>query len=282
MATAWWTAHAADQLIREHRYRHQDFHYLIQDFEPNFYSWGQEYADAMASYGLRFTPIFNTTLLGRYFQDQGFDFATPDALAFHPSISLEQYSQRARKPRTGRPIRLALYGRPEVDRNMFPTAVEALSRFLETESIGPNDIEFVSVGLKHAPVNLPNGHTLKSLGKLPLKDYPDFLLGTDIGLSLMYSPHPSHPPLEMAASGVRVVSNSFGPKNLSEISAAILSAEPDARALTKALSQAWALRDTPVTDAERQIDLDQLGLSPETMIEALLTSVLPQSKTAAE
>ncbi|WP_186766680.1 rhamnosyltransferase WsaF family glycosyltransferase [Puniceibacterium confluentis] len=280
LATAWWSAHLAERLIRTHGYEQRRFLYLIQDFEPNFYAWGPEYADAMASYGFDFDPVFNTTLLRDYFAAQGFGFARADALAFHPAIDIARYAAGQRPTTTG-PRRLALYGRPEVARNMYATAIEALALFLETEGLGPQDIAPVSVGMSHAPVRLPGGVTLESLGKLPWEEYPGYLLGTDLGLSLMYSPHPSHPPIEMAASGVRVVTNHFGPKDLSRLSPAILSAAPTAPALATALSQAW--HAAPVGAEERAIDLGALGLPPETMIDRLATRLaasLPPEEAA--
>ncbi len=266
LATAWWSATLADRLIREHGLAQTRFLYLIQDFEPNFYAWGPEYADALASYDLDFEPVFNTTVLRDYFAAQGFGFATPDALAFHPAIDIARYAAGSRPATTG-PRRLALYGRPEVARNMYATAIEALALFIEAERLGPQDIAPVSVGMSHDPVHLPRGVTLASLGKLPWEEYPGYLLGTDLGLSLMYSPHPSHPPIEMAASGVRVVTNHFGPKDLSRLSPAILSAPATAPALAAALRRAW--HAAPVTPDERAIDLTALGLPPEEMIGTL-------------
>ncbi len=268
VATAWWSAHVAETLIREYGYENGRFIYLIQDYEPNFYPWGPEFADALASYGFDFEPLFNTTLLRDHFAAQGFGFAGPSALAFHPAIDVARYAMRNRPDRAqGTPRRLALYGRPEVPRNMYATAIEALARFLEADALEPREIELVSIGLAHAPVALPGGHLLKSLGKLPWEDYPDFLLETDVGISLMYSPHPSHPPIEMAASGVRVVTNSFGPKDLSALSPAICSVEATAPALAGALSRAW--RAPSVPPEARAMDLTLLGMPQSELLDAL-------------
>ncbi|MFD2741472.1 glycosyl transferase family 1 [Sulfitobacter aestuarii] len=267
LATAWWSAHIAQRLIAEHDLKQSRFFYLIQDYEPNFYPWGSEFADAMESYGFDFEPIFNTDLLRTYFAAQGFAFADAKALAFHPSIDIARYAAPPRPEREGGPRRLALYGRPEVARNMYPSAIEALAGFVAAEGLGSADIELVSIGLSHAPVDLPGGLQLVSLGKLPWEDYPEYLRSVDLGLSLMYSPHPSHPPIEMAASGVRVVTNGFGPKNLSELSPAIASVPPTAAALTEALRAAWAA--APVAQHERELDLTRLGLSQEAMLDRL-------------
>lgn len=268
LATAWWSAHVAQTLIETHQLEQRKFLYLIQDFEPNFYPWGSEFADAMASYSFDFVPVFNTTLLRDYFATQGFDFATPDALAFHPSIDIDHYAKGLRPPPAqGQPRRLALYGRPEVARNMYEMAIEALVGFITAEGLAEGDIEIISIGLVHAPVDLPAGLKLVSLGKLPWEDYPDYLRSVDIGLSLMYSPHPSHPPIEMAASGVRVVTNHFGPKNLSTLSPAITSVPAYVPALVTALRTAW--NAAPVSQADRKIDLEQLGLDQSSMLDHL-------------
>ncbi|MGY9045550.1 hypothetical protein P775_06735 [Puniceibacterium antarcticum] len=278
LSTAWWSAHLADTLIREHGYTQERFVYILQDFEPNFYAWGPEYADAMASYGFDFEPVFNTTLLRDYFARQGFGFATPDRLAFHPAIDIARYAAGVRRETIG-PRRLVLYGRPEVARNMYTTGIEALSLFITAEGLGAQDITPVSIGLHHDPVRLPGGVLLESLGKLPWEAYPGYLLGTDLGLSLMYSPHPSHPPIEMAASGVRVVTNHFPQKDLSLLSPAILSAKPTARALAAALSQAW--HSDPVTAAERAIDLTSMGLPLEEMVDRLAERLTRLMRTEA-
>lgn len=269
LATAWWSAHIAHKIIRQHSLDQRRFFYLIQDFEPNFYPWGAEFADAQASYSFDFVPIFNTTLLRDYFATQGFSFATPDALAFHPSIDIQRYASDMRPRREGSRRRLALYGRPEVARNMYNTAVEVLSNFVEAEALKRQDIELVSIGLLHPPVTLPGGLQLTSLGKLPWDDYPAYLRTVDVGLSLMYSPHPSHPPIEMAASGVRVVTNSFGPKDLSHLSPAISSVPATVPDLTRALRQAWAA--APISSDERMINLSQLGSSKNEMLYQLAT-----------
>ncbi|SMX46419.1 rhamnosyltransferase WsaF family glycosyltransferase [Actibacterium lipolyticum] len=265
-ATAWWTAHQANHILQSGRFSQTRFHYLIQDFEPNFYPWGAEYAGAMESYAFDFHPIFNTSLLRDYFAEHGFTFAGPSTQVFRPSIDISRYADLPSKRRPDHKL-IALYGRPEVARNMFPVAVDALSRFLRDSGLKRDDVSVVSVGLKHGDIELPGNIRLRSLGKLPWSDYPSFLSTVDLGLSLMYSPHPSHLPIEMAAAGANVVTNSFGPKDLSQLSPAIISGAPTAPALTAALKQAWA---APAPDASsRQIDLSPMGWTLDATVEQL-------------
>ena len=84
----------------------------------------------------------------------------------------------------------------------------------------------LSAGEAFAPIDLGSGCTLHSVGKLSIEAYADLLCRTAVGFSLMVSPHPSYPPLEMAAFGARVVVNRFANKDLSGVSPLLVSASP--------------------------------------------------------
>ena len=81
------------------------------------------------------------------------------------------------------------------------------------------------------------------LGKLSLEDYSALLSRASVGLSLMLSPHPSYPPLEMAYAGVRTITNNYECKNLSRRSPLIdtidvITPEEIAKALDRAVTAA--------------------------------------------
>ena len=59
---------------------------------------------------------------------------------------------------------------------------------------------------------LGDGLEMVSAGKLSLQAYGALLNQCAIGISLMLSPHPSYPPLEMAHSGILTITNSFAEK----------------------------------------------------------------------
>ena len=278
LATAWWTAHLARDLIAEHPFTRRDFLYLIQDYEPGFYPWGRDYAAALESYGFDHRPIFNSAPLRDHFRARGLLPPGRDPLTFHPSIDLARYLG---VPRSRQPVpRLAVYGRPEVARNLFETCIGALDRFLAEGGIRPDAIDLVSVGMAHSDVVFSGGQRLKSLGKIAWDDYPAFLGTVDIGLSLMLSPHPSHLPLELAAAGARVVTNSFAEKDLGRLSPAILSVAPTERAVAGALADAWAAE--PVTFAERRIDMTALGDPLGQVIDAISEEIGGQSAALAK
>lgn len=265
LATAWWTAHLAHKVMQEHRFTEQRFWYLIQDYEPHFYPWGTEHAGALASYDLPMRPIFNSQPLCDYTLSCGHWFGAAP-LVFAPSINTTTY---ANLPRPGREkARIVFYGRPEVPRNLFPLGVEALGQFVQNAGLTANEVEVVSLGLPHQNVLLPNGVTIRSLGKLPWADYPGFLAQSDLGLSLMMSPHPSHPPIEMAAAGMRVVTNRFSSKDLSTLAPHIVSAPLTAADLAGGLETAW--RMPAPSEAERAFSIAPLGAPLDAVASAML------------
>lgn len=280
LATAWWSAYVASHVISDAGLRQRKFFYLVQDFEPYFYPWGDECARAFQSYNIPHIPIFNTTLLRDYFMHVGIYDRTDRYLSFHPSIDIEHYACIARARKEER-RRIVVYGRPEVARNMFGTSVCALAAFLERHSLTDDDVELVSVGMRHEDVLMPNGVVLRSKGKLPWDEYPGFLATIDIGLALMYSPHPSHLPIEMAAAGARVVTNGFEGKDLSILSPLISSCNADADALTDALSFAWQdLGRGEASQVERNIDVQKIGLPLGSVAAELVRIVDTVSETA--
>jgi O-antigen biosynthesis protein len=221
LATAWWTAYAAQRLQQWQATAHGAPHpiaYLIQDFEPGFYPWSSRSALALATYRpTRDFAIFNTGLLADYFVQQGLGYER--AWSFEPTLNdglRNRFREVSQREKTTRERRIVVYGRPSTHRNCFELICEALrcwglsqERASEWEIVAPGEIQ-VSIDL--GPVRM------RALGKLQIEDYADLLATSAVGLSLMVSPHPSYPPLEMAAFGMRVVTNRFANKDLGTFS----------------------------------------------------------------
>ena len=51
---------------------------------------------------------------------------------------------------------------------------------------------------------------------LPIRRYAALLAQAHVGISLMASPHPSYPPLEMATCGAYTITNDFANKRLAK------------------------------------------------------------------
>ena len=119
--------------------------------------------------------------------------------------------------------------------------------------------DFHFVGKDIPPLTLPHGVEPTCSENLPWPDYAAVIRRADVGLSLISSPHPSYPPLDLAASGAVAVTNRFGPKqSLEQYSANIICAEPSTEALTEAISRAVELA---ADDEQRRRNRSSEGLS---------------------
>lgn len=219
IATGWWTAYIL-QSILEWQHKTYDiepaFYYIIQDFEPGFYQWSSRYSLAESTYKSKFKTkaIFNTKILYDFFIEKGYSFYKQ--AYFNPPLnkSLASRASLASKQIRKEPFKILVYGRPGVGRNCFEICIESLQKFAsEYENL--HKWEFYSVGEKHQDIMLSPDCKLRSLGKLSLDQYQNILESSSVGLSLMVSPHPSYPPIEMAFYGLSVITNGYENKNLS-------------------------------------------------------------------
>lgn len=230
MATAWWTAHNALALLNWQQTLAPEVGtrrmlYLIQDYEPGFYAWSSRYLLAQATYEQphRTVALMNSQWLADYLLAQGHVFSTQRVL--HPRLHPALAAFRSRCQTFPKERVLLVYGRPGTERNAFSLIVASL-RIWASQYPQAAQWRIVSAGEDFAPVDLGNSCALHSVGKLSIEAYADLLSRTAVGLSLMVSPHPSYPPLEMAAFGVHVVVNRFANKDLSSVSPLLVSTAP--------------------------------------------------------
>lgn len=224
MATHWSTFYIMSDVIGFQKRCFQTANqmlYLIQDFEPGFYQWSTEYLLADSTYRAGNTiAIFNSFQLMDYFKQLNYTFDY--GVAFEPRLNetLLQYIDLTEKAK--RKKQVIIYGRPQVARNSFSMIVGALNRMIEKYN-PDEEWEFLSIGGKHRNVKLSGGRVLRACGKLTLEEYAKVLSQASVGVSLMCSPHPSYPPLEMSTFGVKTITNSFLCKDLSEFNENIIS-----------------------------------------------------------
>ena len=226
LATFWTTAELAARLVRWQAATYggapRPFAYLVQDFEPGFYPWSAQSELARSTYASSVPTIavVNSSLLAAHLADEGVTFA--GQFTFEPRMDGRLRQALGVEPHD-RARRLVAYGRPETPRNAFPLVVEGLRAWVRQG--GGGGWEVVSVGRPHPPVELGRGLRMRALGKLGIEAYASLLTESAVGLSLMVSPHPSYPPLDMAHLGMRVVTNRFGPKDLAAWHENIVSVE---------------------------------------------------------
>jgi hypothetical protein len=229
----WMSTLNVDRLIDDQTERfggdRKPFVYLIQDYEPGFYGYSSThlFARAALELGDRAWGVFNSSQLHNYVRAQGHTFERE--YVFEPRLAPALKGFLALEP-AAKDKRILVYGRPTIPRNCF----HALVRGLRAWTLAyPQyaDWTVASAGLPHAPEELGAGREMRSLGKLTLEEYATVLRTTAIGVSLMASPHPSYPPLEMAHFGAITLTNTYFCKDLSKSHDNIVSL-PDIRSDT--------------------------------------------------
>ena len=165
--------------------------------------------------------IFNSHELKEYMLAKGYKFTS--VYCFEPILnSVLKKHVCLLEDTVFKRKQILIYGRPGVSRNAFEIVVEALRKWVAMQP-GANSWTILSAGEQHDPVYLGEGIYLNSVGKLTLEEYAKVLEESYAGISLMVSPHPSYPPLEMSVFDVQVITNSYGNKNISDFSENIIS-----------------------------------------------------------
>ena len=188
--------------------------YILQEYEPGFFAQSSTHMMARAAFdrGQRTFAMINSEQLRQYLHTLGHVFEREFVIPLRMSKSLKRARREAEAPKEKA---ILVYGRPTNSRNCFPAVVAGLRAFVQRHP-EYGDWKLESAGGSHDAIDLGEGKVLVPLGKLPLDGYAQKLERAGVGLSLMASPHPSYPPLEMAHFGVRTVTNTYACKDLSE------------------------------------------------------------------
>jgi hypothetical protein len=260
VATTWWTAHVAHAAARE--LGRERFLYLIQEYEPFTFPMGSYAALAAESYRFPHAALFSTELLRGYFRRHALGvYADGEAAGERASVTFENAITAIEPPTTAelaarRTRRLLFYARPEphAARNMFELGVLALSRALGLGAFAAGwTLHGIGAQDGGRRVDLGGGAALELLPRSTQAEYARVLRGHDVGLALMYTPHPSLVPIEMASAGMLTVTNSFEHKTadaMAAISPNLITAVPSVEGIATALAEA----ETAVGDAERRVD----------------------------
>jgi len=194
---------------------------LIQEYEPFTFPMGTFAALADQSYGFPHYALFSTELLRDYFRLTATGvFARSGQAGDRDSISFQNGITSVGRLTVGdianrTPKKLLFYSRPEdhASRNMFEMAVLALSRAIESGHF-EGEWEFHGIGTieRASDIRLADGVKMQVMPRQAQNAYREVLRAHDVGLSLMYTPHPSLVPIEMASAGMLVVTNSYANK----------------------------------------------------------------------
>lgn len=282
LATTWWSAYIVDDL-RKHLGRER-FTYFIQEYEPFTFPLGTWYRAAEATYDFPHDALFSTEILENYFSSIRAGVFGLSAVRGARSLPFRNpitgLKGMARMPVGERRRRLLFYARPQVHaaRNMFEFGLSALRLAVQRLGDELDGWDLVGVGAnENSTIKLDGDRSLRMISKLDSYGYRQMLASSDVGLALMYTPHPSLVPLEMAAAGMLTVTNacmSKGKDAFADVSSLIHVAEPDVEAIAEALIMAF--RDVNAGEVEAgdlEWPVTPAGAFPESWLDQFLVIV---------
>jgi len=252
MTTSWWTTRSAlDSTLRK-----DEILYLLQEDERMFYAWGDERllcAETLAEADV--PTVVNTRRLLDHLTTTYPDLAS-QALSFEPAFPGGKGSTPDDPEPGGSKRRFFFYSRPENARNLFWRGGQALSQAIEENILDPDIWSFYFVGRATPDLTLPRDVRPQILEGLDWRRYQSLVSTMDAALVLMDTPHPSYPPLDLAAAGAAVLTNTHpGKEDLSGISRNILIADPSVPTLVEGLSRVAQLgQDDDLRRANRAED----------------------------
>jgi len=238
LTTSWWSTRAALGSLNPSRIL-----YLLQEDERMFYPYGDMRllcAEILAHPSLR--VLVNTRLLFDHLAD-GAD-PLPNLRQrghwFEPAFPAIP-RRRDLRPREEKQ-NFFFYARPHNDRNLYWRGLEVIDNAMREGVLSPDEWNIHFVGHQIAPMELPGGARPIVSARMPWKEYAALVARMDLGLCLMDTPHPSYPPLDLAAAGAVVVTNTHGPKtSLRQWSRNIISTPLGMDSLRDGLRQGVAL-----------------------------------------
>lgn len=234
VASAWWDAHLLNSMGLSKK-----FIYLVQDYEPIFYNNSDLSVLAEATYkNTSFVPLCNTQIMYEFMKGRAYPQFSNYKYYFEPAVSREQSGIGTDNTKSKK--KLFVYGRPDVHRNLFYSAIAAVNTAFSSGEMDASDWECYMAGQDNLPdIQFSSGAVIHNLGKMGMNDYIEFSKKIDIAVAPMLAPHPNYPTLEFASIGSMVVTTAYENKtDLSRYSHNIILTEPSIEAMADGIVRA--------------------------------------------
>lgn len=232
ITTSWWTTAATLPSVPL-----KNIVYLLQEDERMFYPFSDERLrcdSVLCNPDIR--SVINTQLLFDHLVSTGLHHLRAQGLHFEPAFPDKVFRRRPRAE--GGKRRFVFYARPNNSRNLFFLGIEVIDAAVARGILDPQQWEIVLVGRDIPELSFAAGPQPTRLQNLDWSEYAELIGGSDLGLCLMYTPHPSYPPLDLVASGAVVVTNRYANKtDLSALSPNLLTCDLERESLVQGLQQ---------------------------------------------
>jgi hypothetical protein len=255
ITTSWWTTAATLRSVAA-----RSIIYLLQEDERMFYPFGDDRfkcEEILCNQDIRF--LINSRLLFDHLISEGLPHVEQIGYWFEPAFPSRVYYPR-NSQRNGKK-KFIFYARPNNLRNLFYLGVEVINAAIAQNVFDLNVWEIIFVGKDIPNIILEAACTPSKFENMSWSEYAELVGNTDLGLCLMYTPHPSYPPLDLAASGAVVVTNRFANKqNLSQYSENLICADLNQHALVEALRKGVSLANN---STKRNQNFKENGLASD-------------------
>ena len=241
LATSWWSAKS----IFESNVANKIM-YILQEEETFFYPYSDDrlWCEQMMQ-NERIDYIVNSKLLFDYLCNNGYDILVKNAMYFEPAFSESLYhpNENTFQEKRDQKRKLFFYGRPMNPRNLYYFGLECLDEALSRGIIDVDLWDIYLAGYNVESICFSNGYIPKMNGVMPWNAYSEFARTVDLSFSLMYTPHPSYPPLDMLCSGAVVLTNEFKNKKDLTYSENMILVKLDKEEILKGMENAISLAE---------------------------------------
>ena len=272
VTTSWWTTRSVRGSIPPDRIL-----YLLQEDERMFYPYGDERlrcAETLADPAIRF--VVNTEMLFEHLVRgaEPLPNVAKRGAWFEPAFPAAAQVARAPRRADGR-RNFFFYARPHNLRNLYWRGLEAIIASIEDGVLDPAIWDVYFVGRDLQDMELPGGIRPHLVQGLSWADYARLVGTMDVGLSLMDTPHPSYPPLDLALAGAVVVTNRHGAKtSLERYADDVFCVEPSVDGLRNGIREAVAR----AIDPTRRLGAVCLGTDWNATLEPALASLFTKER----
>jgi hypothetical protein len=237
VTTSWWTTWSTLQSFQSDR-----IIYLLQEDERLFYPEGDEKLrchETISNSGIHI--LVSSHLLYRHLTLDGFANLMQRGLWFEPSI-IDSTGENAAVLEDRKKKNFFFGTRPGTNASLFCLGLEVIENALLEGVLNPDEWTFTFVGKDLVRVRLNGNIEPTLIQNIKWSEYKKLVSSMDLGLSLMCTPHPTYPALDLAACGAVAVTNSFGIKTgLETYSGNIICGPATIEGLTTALKTALPL-----------------------------------------
>ena len=231
--TSWWST----QAVKNMQLTNHKIFYIVQEVENYFYNYGDEHllcCRLLSDSSPNLMFIVNSHYLWDYFKNTNRNIIE-NGIFFEPAFPHFLYRKGIN---TDSKRKFFFYCRKTHPRNLYYTGLNAVDLAIMRGILDPKEWDIYFAGAEpEEKIEFTDGTNPKYLGQLSWKEYADFISTVDLTFSLMYTPHPSYPPLDTIASGGVCVTNSFANKTSCEWSENLIFGDLTDEGLLKALAQ---------------------------------------------